>query len=65
SFSNCDQSKHCEFCGQFVGSLASPAAGLRFRYVLAIIAELIVCKWRVLTKFSTHAILLLRFDLAT
>ncbi len=22
SFSNCDHSKHCEFCGQFIGSLA-------------------------------------------
>ena len=32
SFSNCDQSKHCEFCGQFVGSLAPPAAGLRSHF---------------------------------
>jgi hypothetical protein len=29
SFSNCDQVKHCGFCGQFVCSLAPPAAGLR------------------------------------
>jgi len=27
SFSNCDQPKHCEFCGQFVCSLAPPKAG--------------------------------------
>ena len=32
SFSNCDQSKHCEFCGQFVCSLAPPAAGLRSHF---------------------------------
>jgi len=32
SFSNCDQSKHCEFCGQFVGSLAPPSAGLRLHF---------------------------------
>ena len=28
SFSNCDQVRHCEFCGQFVGSLAPPSAEL-------------------------------------
>jgi len=32
SFSNCDQLKHCEFCGQFVCSLAPPAAGLRSHF---------------------------------
>jgi len=32
SFSNCDQSKHCEFCGQFVCSLAPLAAGLRSHF---------------------------------
>jgi len=30
SFSNCDQVRHCEFCGQFVGSLAPPSAGAEF-----------------------------------
>ena len=34
SFSNCDQLKHCEFCGQFVCSLAPPAAGLRSHFSL-------------------------------
>ena len=29
-FRRVDQSKHCEFCGQFVGSLAPPAAGAEF-----------------------------------
>jgi hypothetical protein len=32
SFSNCDQSKHCGFRGQFVCSLAPPAAGLRSHF---------------------------------
>ena len=32
SFSNCDQFRHCEFCGEFVCSLAPPAAGLRSHF---------------------------------
>jgi hypothetical protein len=32
SFSNCDQSKHCEFCGQFVCSLRPAGAGLRSHF---------------------------------